>query len=147
MANRVCTFCAIVAGDAPASVVWRDDVVVGFLDIRPLFPGHVLLVPSRHVATYDGLDADVVAHLAATTQTMQRAVEAACGADGSMLLVNNIVSQSVPHVHQHVIPRRKGDGLRIWLGPRHPYPDDASREATAAAIRSQLGSSTVYGSG
>lgn len=145
MASRGCAFCRIVAGDAPASIVWRDDVLVGFLDIRPLFPGHVLLVPTQHVATYDGLDPQVVTHLAATTQQMQRAVEAACGADGSMLLVNNVVSQSVPHVHQHVIPRRKGDGLRIWLGPRHPYPNDAAREEMAESIRFGLGSSTVYG--
>ncbi len=120
--------------------MWRDERVVGFLDIRPLFHGHVLLVPTEHVATYDQLDADGVDHLARTTQRMQVAVEQACDADGSMLLVNNVVSQSVPHLHQHVIPRRRGDGLRIWLGPRHPYASDDEREATAAAIRAALGS-------
>jgi histidine triad (HIT) family protein len=136
--TRACTFCAIATGDAPASFVWRDADLVAFLDIRPLFPGHVLVVPTRHVATFDLLDARLVRHLAATTQRMQRAVEAACGADGSMLLINNVVSQSVPHLHQHVIPRRKGDGLRIWLGPRHPYGSDADRDAMAATIREAL---------
>ncbi len=136
--SKPCAFCAIVAGDADASIVWRDDDLVGFLDIRPLFHGHVLLVPTTHVATYDELAPELVAHLAATTQVIQRAVESACGADGSMLLVNNVVSQSVPHLHQHVIPRRKGDGLRLWLGPRHPYADDAEREATAQRIRDAL---------
>jgi histidine triad (HIT) family protein len=136
--TRACTFCAIAAGDAPASFVWRDPDLVAFLDIRPLFPGHVLIVPTRHVATFDLLDVELVQHLATTTQRMQRAVESACRADGSMLLVNNVVSQSVPHVHQHVIPRRKGDGLRIWLGPRHPYGSDADREAMATSIRTAL---------
>jgi histidine triad (HIT) family protein len=137
--TRSCAFCAIAAGDAPGSFVWRDVDLMAFLDIRPLFPGHVLIVPTRHVATFDLLDADLVRHLATTTQRMQRAVEAACGADGSMLLINNVVSQSVPHVHQHVIPRRKGDGLRIWLGPRHPYGSDAERDAMATTIREALG--------
>ena len=137
--SKPCAFCAIVAGDADASIVWHDDDLVGFLDIRPLFHGHVLVVPTVHVATYDQLPPDLVSHLAATTQTVQRAVESACGADGSMLLVNNVVSQSVPHLHQHVIPRRKGDGLRLWLGPRHPYTDDAERESTAQRIRDALG--------
>lgn len=137
--TRPCAFCAIAAGDAPAAEVWRDDRIVAFLDIKPLFHGHVLLVPTHHVATYDQLEPTMVEHLAATTQRMQRAVETACGADGSMLLVNNVVSQSVPHLHQHVIPRRKGDGLRLWLGPRHPYRSDDEREATAAGIRAALG--------
>ena len=137
--TRPCAFCAIVAGDAPASIVWRDDRLVGFLDIRPLFVGHVLIAPTRHVPTYDQLDGDLVAHLAATTQRMQRAVTEACGADGSMLLVNNVVSQSVPHLHQHVIPRRTGDGLRIWLGPRQRYDSRAAQEEMAAKIRHSLG--------
>lgn len=136
--TRSCPFCAIVAGDAPASVVWRDDRLVAFLDIRPLFHGHVLIVPTSHVVTYDEIDLGLLAHLATTTQRVQRAVESACDADGSMLLVNNVVSQSVPHLHQHVIPRRKGDGLRLWLGPRHPYASDQERESTAERIRSAL---------
>ena len=137
-AARSCPFCAIVDRTAPASVVWRDERVVGFLDLRPLFKGHVLLVPVHHVATYDELPADVVPHLALVTQRVQVAVQAACEADGSMLLVNNVVSQSVPHLHQHVIPRRRGDGLRIWLGPRHPYASVDEREEVAARIRAAL---------
>jgi histidine triad (HIT) family protein len=136
--TRACAFCAIASGTAPASIVWRDDRLVGFLDIRPLFIGHVLIAPTRHVATYDQLDPDLVGHLAATTHRMERAVTEACGADGSMLLVNNVVSQSVPHLHQHVIPRRKGDGLRIWLGPRQRYDSAADQEETAARIRRAL---------
>lgn len=126
-------------------MVWSDDVVLGFLDIRPLFHGHVLLVPRTHVTTYDELDDATVVHLARVTQRMQVAVERACGADGSMLLVNNVVSQSVPHLHQHVIPRSKGDGLRIWLGPRHPYADDGEREAVAERIRADLDDTSLGG--
>lgn len=135
---RPCAFCAIVAGSAPAEVVWRGDRFVAFLDTKPLFQGHVLVVPVDHVVTYDALGAEAVAELAVLVQRIQRAVEEATEADGSLLIVNNVVSQSVPHLHQHVIPRRRRDGLRFWLGPRHPYDGPEHLAATGAAIRAAL---------
>lgn len=138
-----CTFCAIVAGEAPAEEVLRTEGVVAFLDVKPLFHGHVLVVPTTHVVTYAELPPDDLAELATQVQRLQVAVEAATGADGSLLIVNNVVSQSVPHLHQHVIPRRRGDGLRVWLGPRHPYDGPDHARATAAAIRAAMGEPPV----
>lgn len=132
-----CVFCAIVAGEEPAEVVHRSPALVAFLDVHPLFPGHVLLVPTVHVQTYDDLPVDLAAEWLSTGQALQRAVEAATGAEGALLLVNNVVSQSVPHVHQHVIPRQRGDGLRHFLGPRRRYaPGQAS--AVGGRIRTAL---------
>lgn len=129
-----CAFCAIARGEAPAHEVHRDDELVAFLDTRPLFPGHTLLIPVRHVTTYDELPLDLAREWLDVSQRLQRAVESAMGSQGSLLIVNNVVSQSVPHLHLHVIPRTKGDGLRFWLGPRHPYGSDADAAATAARI-------------
>ena len=131
-------FCQIIAGDAPAFEVLRTDTLVAFLDRRPLFAGHTLLVPTVHVQTYAELPADLAQEWVETSQRLERAVEQAMGADGSMILMNNVVSQSVPHLHLHVIPRRKGDGLRFWLGPRRPYKTDAEAQQTADGIRRAL---------
>jgi histidine triad (HIT) family protein len=134
-----CPFCAIVAGETPAEVVHADETSVAFLDHRPLFHGHTLLVPRQHVVTLADLPQPLLAPLCATWQRLQRAVEAATEADGSLLMVNNVVSQSVPHLHLHVIPRRFKDGLRFWLGPRVRYGGAApSAAAMAEAIRSAL---------
>lgn len=131
-------FCRVVAGEVPAHEVLRTDAVVAFLDTHPLFPGHVLLVPVGHVQTHDEIPLDLAHEWLDASQRLQRAVERATGAEGALLLVNNVVSQSVPHVHQHVIPRRRGDGLRFWLGPRRRYTDDAEAAATASRIREVL---------
>ncbi|QGG95402.1 HIT family protein [Actinomarinicola tropica] len=136
--DQPCAFCAIVAGEAPAHEVLRTERFVAFLDVKPLFHGHVLVVPTTHVVTFDELPAPYAAELAVTTQQVQRAVERATGADGSLLIVNNVVSQSVPHLHQHVIPRRRRDGLRFWLGPRHPYEGAEHAAGVAAGIREAL---------
>ncbi|MFL6139775.1 MAG: HIT family protein [Frankiaceae bacterium] len=134
-----CPFCAIVAGDLAAEVVHDDEACIAFLDHRPLFHGHTLLAPREHVATLADLPQPLAGPLMLVWQRLQRAVEAATGADGSLLLVNNVVSQSVPHLHLHVIPRRFKDGLRFWLGPRVRYGGDApSAAAMAAAIRAAL---------
>jgi histidine triad (HIT) family protein len=130
---KPCAFCAIVAGDAPAHEVHRDDHTVGFLDLKPVFPGHVLLVPRGHVTTLAELPPDEVPGFFALAQRLERAVETAMEAPGSLVLVNNVVSQSVPHLHLHVIPRRPKDGLRFFLGPRHPYRD--TDEAASVAER------------
>jgi histidine triad (HIT) family protein len=134
--GKACAFCAIARGEASAHEVYRDNQLVAFLDTKPLFHGHVLLVPTTHIRTYDQLPAALASRWLAVSQGLQRAVQSAMGSQGSLLIVNNIVSQTVPHLHLHVIPRTKGDGLRFWLGPRHPYADEAEADAVAARIAS-----------
>jgi histidine triad (HIT) family protein len=139
VATESCAFCRVVAGTAPAEVVFADDAGVAFLDHRPLFLGHTLLVPRAHVTTYAELPAPLLGPFGAAGQRLQRAVERATAADGSLLIVNNVVSQSVPHLHLHVIPRRFKDGLRFWLGPRKRYGGEAPSMAEIAdAIRAAL---------
>ena len=133
-----CVFCAILAGELPATEVYSDDWVLAFLDTHPLFRGHVLLVPRVHVRILAELPAGQVGHFFAVAQRLERAVEDGLGADGSMILINNVVSQSVPHLHLHVIPRRRGDGLRFWLGPRQRYTPDDPAEGYADRIRAAL---------
>ncbi len=133
-----CVFCAIAAGDVPASMVLRDDDVAAFLDARPVFKGHVLIVPRAHVPTLSDMPAAELGTLFAAVQRIARAVEAGLGADGTFVAMNNKVSQSVPHLHVHVVPRKKKDGLRGFFWPRVPYADDAEREAFAARIRAAL---------
>jgi histidine triad (HIT) family protein len=135
-----CTFCRIVAGELPAVVVLDEPDLLAFLDTKPVFPGHVLMVPRLHVTTFKELPADRVGHFAATAQRLEQAVETGLDVPGSMVLVNNVVSQSVPHLHLHVIPRRPKDGLRFWLGPRHPYSGDDPPEGYADRIRAALDS-------
>ena len=133
-----CLFCAIAAGDVPASMVLRDDDVAAFLDARPVFKGHVLVVPRAHVATLSDMPAAALGTFFAGVQRVARAVEAGLGADGTFVAMNNKVSQSVPHLHVHVVPRKKKDGLRGFFWPRVTYADDAEREAFAAKIRAAL---------
>jgi histidine triad (HIT) family protein len=135
-AGKPCVFCAIARGESSAHEVYRDDDLVGFLDTKPLFHGHVLLIPTVHIRTYDQLPAALASKWLSVSQGVQLAVQSAMGSQGSLLIVNNIVSQTVPHLHLHVIPRTKGDGLRFWLGPRHPYADEAQADAVAARIAS-----------
>jgi histidine triad (HIT) family protein len=118
--------------------VFDDEAAVAFLDRRPLFPGHVLVVPRRHVATLTDLaPADVGPYFAAV-QRVASAVREAMGADGTFVAQNNVVSQSVPHLHTHVVPRRFKDGLRGFFWPRQRYADDAEVEAVAKQIRAAL---------
>jgi len=133
-----CTFCSIVAGDLPAHVVLDDDVVLAFLDVRPLFPGHVLVVPRHHVETLPDLPGDEVAPYFERVQRLSVAVRDAMGAQGSFVALNNVVSQSVPHLHTHVVPRTKGDGLKGFFWPRTRYADDAKAAAVAATIAGVL---------
>jgi len=132
-------FCHIVGG-APAHRVWEDADVVAFLDTRPLFPGHTLVIPRGHVATLDDLGrADVGAFFGAV-QRLAAAVQAGMGAGGTFVGLNNRVSQSVPHLHCHVVPRTKGDGLRGFFWPRQRYGSDDAMAAAAAAIRGAVDS-------
>jgi histidine triad (HIT) family protein len=134
-----CTFCAIVVGEVPASRVLEDGGFVAFLDVRPLFPGHTLVVPREHVETLTDLPAVDVGPLFERVQALAGAMETGLGAEGSFVAVNNRVSQSVPHLHVHVVPRTKGDGLRGFFWPRQRYGSDEEAEAVAARLRSALG--------
>jgi histidine triad (HIT) family protein len=136
--SATCGFCAIASGESKAVIIHQNDRLMSFLDHRPLFHGHVLLIPKLHVQLMSELPADRVQEFFTAAQRLECAVEAGLGADGSMILVNNVVSQSVPHLHLHVIPRRKKDGLRFWLGPRHPYDSEHPAEVYAEKIRSAL---------
>lgn len=133
-----CLFCEIAAGKLPAQTVYADDLVAAFLDIRPLFPGHVLVVPRTHVVTLPDLPAADVGPYFSAVQKLSVAVRDAMGAQGTFVALNNVVSQSVAHLHTHVVPRTKGDGLRGFFWPRTKYPSDEDAAATAAAIRAAL---------
>jgi histidine triad (HIT) family protein len=133
-----CLFCSIVAGETAAATVLADDDFVGFLDIRPVFKGHVLLVPREHVVTLPDLPAQLRDGFLAAGQRLATAMVEGLGAQGSFVAVNNTVSQSVPHLHLHVVPRTKGDGLRGFFWPRTKYADDADRDAYAERLRAAL---------
>lgn len=133
-----CAFCAIAAGHATARIVVDDGNTVAFLDRRPLFPGHVLLVPTRHVATLGDLPDALVQPLFTQAKRLARAVQRGLEADGSFVAINNRVSQSVLHLHVHIVPRRRGDGLRGFFWPRHGYRDDAHADAVLQAIQRAL---------
>jgi histidine triad (HIT) family protein len=133
-----CVFCRIVAGELPASFVLEDDEFVAFLDTRPLFHGHVLLVPREHVLTVMDAPRSLLGPLAERTQDVSRAVQAAMGSAGIFTAVNNIVSQSVPHLHVHVVPRNRKDGLRGFFWPRTTYESDEQAAGVAARIRAAL---------
>jgi histidine triad (HIT) family protein len=135
-----CVFCSIVAGENPAYLVLEDPIAIAFLDTRPLFPGHVLLIPRGHHETITDLPTELVGPLFERVQRMAAAVQSAMGAAGTFLAINNVVSQSVPHLHVHVVPRNKRDGLKGFFWPRTPYRDDAQATEVAASIRAALGS-------
>lgn len=129
-----CAFCRIVAGELPASIVYEDDDHVAFLDVRPLFEGHTLVVPRVHVETLADLPPERLAPFFAVVQRLSVAVPEAMQAAGTFVAMNNVVSQSVPHLHCHVVPRNFKDGLRGFFWPRTKYADDAARDAVAARI-------------
>jgi histidine triad (HIT) family protein len=130
-----CTFCAIAGGEMAAHVVVDEPEVVAFLDVRPVFKGHLLVVPRPHRGTLAELDRGELATLFVAVQRLAVAVETGLGAGGSWVSVNNRVSQSVPHVHAHVVPRTKGDGLRGFFWPRTKYDDDAEAAGYAHRLR------------
>jgi histidine triad (HIT) family protein len=136
--SDACLFCKIIAGEIPAEVVFQDDLTIAFLDIGPLFPGHVLLAPKKHFQTLTDLPVETVAPLFQNARTLTRAVEAAMEAQGSFVGINNRVSQSVPHLHVHIVPRKQKDGLRGFFWPRKPYTDAAHLKETGEKIRKAL---------
>jgi histidine triad (HIT) family protein len=133
-----CAFCRIVAGEDPAHVVHDGPEGVAFLDRTPLFPGHTLVVPRGHVETLADLPAEGVAPFFLLVQRLSAAVPAAMHAAGSFVAMNNVVSQSVPHLHAHVVPRNRKDGLRGFFWPRQRYADDDQMAEVAAAISAAL---------
>ena len=135
-----CIFCRIFSGALPARVVYEDEEMVGFLDHRPLFPGHVLVSPRRHIETTHDTPPELAGRLFQVAQLVAGAVEEALGAEGTFLAVNNVVSQTVAHLHIHVVPRTRGDGLRGFFWPRNPYrdnehADDVQRRLSEAIAR------------
>jgi histidine triad (HIT) family protein len=133
-----CKFCQIIAGEIPAHFVLDRDDVVAFLDHRPLFPGHTLVLPREHVETLADLPEDRVGPFFRQVQRVEAAVRRAMEAQGSFVAENNVVSQSVPHLHVHVVPRRRKDGLRGFFWPRTRYASDAEMAAVAARITEEL---------
>ncbi len=134
-----CLFCRIAAGGADAAdVFYEDDLTVAFLDHRPLFAGHSLLIPRGHYETLADLPAEQVGPLFANARMLARAVEEAMGAEGSFVAINNRVSQSVPHLHIHVVPRRRKDGLRGFFWPRGKYRDAEEAAAVRVAMRDAM---------
>ena len=133
-----CIFCAIAAGEVDAGIVWSDDDFVAFLDVRPLFKGHTLLVPREHVVTLPDLPPGLRDGFLSAAQRLSTAMLDALGAQGSFVAMNNTVSQSVPHLHCHVVPRTKGDGLRGFFWPRTSYVDEAERDVWAARLGAAL---------
>ena len=133
-----CLFCRIVSGALPATIVYEDDNSLAFLDHRPLFPGHTLLIPREHVETLGELSPKIVGPYFEAAQLLSRAVESGMDAEGTFVAMNNRVSQSVPHLHVHVVPRRKKDGLKGFFWPRTKYKGDEEMEDAKKKIISAL---------
>jgi histidine triad (HIT) family protein len=133
--RQQCRFCAIIRGELPACLVFEDDCSVAFLDRRPLFPGHLLLVPREHHETLGELPLRLITPLFMAARLLTRAVEDALEAEGSFVALNNRVSQSVPHLHIHIVPRRRHDGLKGFFWPRSNYLDEADISRVGRLIR------------
>lgn len=138
MATGDCVFCGIKSGGVEAEIVFEDGESVAFLDSRSLQHGHTLLVPRRHIERLDELPQDLVTTLFSNAQLFARAVVPAMGTEGTFVAMNNRVSQSVPHLHVHIVPRRRKDGLRGFFWPRHKYESDCQRNETGKAIRAAV---------
>jgi histidine triad (HIT) family protein len=136
--SDVCIFCKIIAREIPATIVFEDEVSIAFLDITPLFPGHVLLAPKAHAQTLTDLPAESVGPIFLNAQKLTRAVESAMDAAGSFIGINNRVSQSVPHLHIHIVPRRPKDGLRGFFWPKNLYTGPDHIKEIADKIRAAL---------
>jgi len=129
-----CLFCKIASGAVKAPVVYEDEFSLAFLDHRPVFPGHTLLIPKQHFETLADLPAPLIQPFFTAAQLLARAIESALAADGTFVAINNRVSQSVPHLHVHIVPRRKKDGLRGFFWPRQPYKTEEEAESIRKKI-------------
>jgi len=131
-----CVFCQIITGALDGHIVFADDISIAVLDHRPLFPGHCLLLPREHHETLGDLPDSLIGGFFGNAKLLSQAVEKALGAEGTFIAINNRVSQSVPHLHVHVVPRRRKDGLKGFFWPRHKYQNDEEMLAVQAAIQS-----------
>ncbi|HEV2833927.1 MAG TPA: HIT family protein [Pyrinomonadaceae bacterium] len=138
MTDESCLFCRIASGEVPAVLVFEDENTLAFLDHRPLFAGHTLLIPREHFETLGDLPAAQVAPLFKSAQLLSRAIETAMEAEGTFVAMNNRVSQSVPHLHLHVVPRRKKDGLKGFFWPRTKYQSEEEMEMIRKKISSKI---------
>ena len=129
-----CAFCQIVSRAVPAAIVFEDQLTLAFLDHRPLFPGHCLLIPKEHVETLNEIASSLLKQVSANARLLAIAMEKGMGAQGAFVAINNRVSQSVPHLHVHVVPRTKGDGLKGFFWPRQKYRDAEHLEETRASL-------------
>lgn len=136
--GKPCSFCRIGRGELPGDIVFEDASTFAFLDHRPLFPGHTLLTPRGHYETLADLPPALIAPLFRNAQLLARAVERACEAEGTFVAINNRVSQSVPHLHLHIVPRRHKDGLRGFFWPRQSYKDQDAILHTQTALRAAI---------
>ena len=136
--NPNCMFCKIVAKAVEAAIVLENNEVLVFLDHRPLFPGHCLVIPKTHLETIQDLSDDLVTTLFSMAKMLASAMELGLHAEGTFIAANNRVSQSVPHFHLHVVPRRKGDGLKGFFWPRRKYKDQEEIHQTIAALQSAI---------
>ena len=133
-----CAFCNIIRGEVSSERVFEDEFSLAFLDHRPLFPGHCLLVPKEHFSTFADLPAPLIGGLFANAQLLARAVEEGLWAEGTFVAINNRVSQSVPHLHIHVVPRRKKDGLKGFFWPRQSYRDSEHRASVQKVLQETI---------
>jgi histidine triad (HIT) family protein len=133
-----CLFCRIAAGEVQAEIVYEDEHSLGFLDHRPLFPGHTLLIPRSHVETLADLPRQLLEPYFGAAQLLSRAIPAAMEKPGSFVAVNNVVSQSVPHLHVHIVPRRPKDGLRGFFWPRTKYDSDEHLAEVGEQVRAAV---------
>jgi len=136
--NENCIFCSIIAGEIPAPIVFEDEKTVAFLDHRPVFPGHCLLVPRDHFETLTDLPGNLVTPFFTNTQLLARGVELALEAEGTFVAINNRVSQSVPHLHVHIVPRRRKDGLRGFFWPRNKYESTEQMQLIQKTIKTVI---------
>jgi histidine triad (HIT) family protein len=135
-----CPFCAIAEGAEAGHVVFEDEISLAFLDNRPLFPGHSLLIPRQHLETLADLPDELVGPLFANARLLSRAIPEAMGKPGSFVALNNVVSQSVPHLHIHIVPRKPKDGLRGFFWPRRKYDSEQQMREVAATVRAAVAS-------
>jgi histidine triad (HIT) family protein len=138
-AEQTCRFCAVARKEVAAPIVFEDAISLAFLDNRPLFPGHCLLIPKLHYEALADLPAELLAPFFANVQRLAGAVERGMQAEGTFVAINNRISQSVPHLHVHIVPRRRKDALRGFFWPRQKYASEAAAEQARAAVEAALG--------
>lgn len=133
-----CKFCEIVESTIPSYIVLEDDRFMAFLDARPLFPGHCLLIPKQHIETFYDLPQALIKPLFSHAQNLGKAIEKAMDAEGTFIAMNNKISQSVPHLHIHIVPRNYQDGLKGFFWPRNPYQNEEHKKEVQTLIKKHL---------